>query len=101
MTGMENGHYIISFGYSAFGVFSDHISMSHCLFYRCEPFDTYPRTYDLLHAAGLFSVEQKRYKLCILVCGNLSDILPILRHRAIGIFTFWSTDVTFQPSCLR
>lgn len=28
---------------------------------RCEPFDTYPRTYDLLHAAGLFSVEKKRY----------------------------------------
>ncbi|RVX15797.1 putative methyltransferase PMT10 [Vitis vinifera] len=27
---------------------------------RCEPFDTYPRTYDLLHAAGLFSIEQKR-----------------------------------------
>ncbi|GAA0141153.1 methyltransferase [Lithospermum erythrorhizon] len=26
----------------------------------CEPFDTYPRTYDLLHAANLFSVEQKR-----------------------------------------
>ncbi|KAG9448162.1 hypothetical protein H6P81_014290 [Aristolochia fimbriata] len=26
----------------------------------CEPFDTYPRTYDLLHASGLFSVEQKR-----------------------------------------
>ncbi|KAI3470780.1 hypothetical protein Pfo_027443 [Paulownia fortunei] len=26
----------------------------------CEPFDTYPRTYDLIHAAGLFSVEQKR-----------------------------------------
>ncbi|XP_042482706.1 probable methyltransferase PMT11 [Macadamia integrifolia] len=26
----------------------------------CEPFDTYPRTYDLLHAAGLFSNEQKR-----------------------------------------
>eukprot|EP00252_Welwitschia_mirabilis_P003492 TRINITY_DN13552_c0_g1_i1.p1 TRINITY_DN13552_c0_g1~~TRINITY_DN13552_c0_g1_i1.p1 ORF type:complete len:121 (-),score=10.62 TRINITY_DN13552_c0_g1_i1:169-531(-) len=27
---------------------------------RCEPFDTYPRTYDLLHAFSLFSVEQKR-----------------------------------------
>ncbi|XP_038890561.1 probable methyltransferase PMT11 [Benincasa hispida] len=26
----------------------------------CEPFDTYPRTYDLLHAAGLFSSEVKR-----------------------------------------
>ncbi|KAL5656546.1 hypothetical protein ACJX0J_035865, partial [Zea mays] len=24
----------------------------------CEPFDTYPRTYDLLHASGLFSKEQ-------------------------------------------
>ncbi|CAM8897803.1 unnamed protein product [Rhodiola kirilowii] len=26
----------------------------------CEPFDTYPRTYDLLHASGLFSVERSR-----------------------------------------
>ncbi|XP_016454570.1 putative methyltransferase PMT11 [Nicotiana tabacum] len=26
----------------------------------CEPFDTYPRTYDLLHAHGLFSIERKR-----------------------------------------
>lgn len=26
----------------------------------CEPFDTYPRTYDLLHASGLFSSEMKR-----------------------------------------
>lgn len=36
--------------------------MLEFIFPRCEPFDTYPRTYDLLHAAGLFSVEQKRYK---------------------------------------
>ncbi|XP_028084161.1 probable methyltransferase PMT12 [Camellia sinensis] len=27
---------------------------------RCEPFDTYPRTYDLLNTAGLFSIEEKR-----------------------------------------
>lgn len=26
----------------------------------CEPFDTYPRTYDFLHAAGLFSIEKRR-----------------------------------------
>lgn len=26
----------------------------------CESFDTYPRTYDFLHAAGLFSIERKR-----------------------------------------
>uniref|UniRef100_A0A7N0USV5 Methyltransferase n=1 Tax=Kalanchoe fedtschenkoi TaxID=63787 RepID=A0A7N0USV5_KALFE len=29
----------------------------------CEPFDTYPRTYDFLHASGLFSVERKRCNL--------------------------------------
>ncbi|XP_073304801.1 probable methyltransferase PMT11 [Primulina huaijiensis] len=29
----------------------------------CEPFDTYPRTYDLIHASGLLSVEQKRCNL--------------------------------------
>ncbi|CAN1730484.1 Probable methyltransferase PMT10, partial [Linum perenne] len=28
----------------------------------CEPFDTYPRSYDLVHAAGLFSDERKRQK---------------------------------------
>lgn len=33
----------------------------------CEAFDTYPRTYDLLHASGLFSVEEKR-------C-NIADII--------------------------
>ncbi|TVU36529.1 hypothetical protein EJB05_18466, partial [Eragrostis curvula] len=33
----------------------------------CEPFDTYPRTYDMLHAFSLFSKEQKR-------C-NISSIL--------------------------
>jgi hypothetical protein len=27
---------------------------------RCEPFDTHPRTYDLLHASGLFSIEKRR-----------------------------------------
>jgi hypothetical protein len=37
------------------------------LFPRCETFDTYPRTYDLLHAAGLFSAEQKRYDSRFLV----------------------------------
>ncbi|KAK6939939.1 LOW QUALITY PROTEIN: putative S-adenosyl-L-methionine-dependent methyltransferase [Dillenia turbinata] len=26
----------------------------------CESFDTYPRTYDLVHVAGLFSIEQGR-----------------------------------------
>ncbi|KAI9113093.1 hypothetical protein K1719_015618 [Acacia pycnantha] len=35
----------------------------------CEPFDTYPRTYDLLHATGLFSAEKKR-KRC-----NISTVM--------------------------
>lgn len=34
---------------------------------RCEPFDTYPRTYDMLHASGLFSKEQKRYALYLII----------------------------------
>nr|VDC89791.1 unnamed protein product [Brassica oleracea] len=29
----------------------------------CEAFDTYPRTYDFLHASGLFSVERKRCEM--------------------------------------
>ncbi|XP_059631733.1 probable methyltransferase PMT10 [Cornus florida] len=33
----------------------------------CEPFDTYPRTYDLLNAAGLFSVEQKRCNISTII----------------------------------
>ncbi|MED6216809.1 hypothetical protein PIB30_011400 [Stylosanthes scabra] len=35
----------------------------------CEPFDTYPRTYDLLHASGLFSIEKNRKKC------NISSIM--------------------------
>ncbi|CAL1374577.1 unnamed protein product [Linum trigynum] len=33
----------------------------------CEPFDTYPRTYDLLHASGLFSVERKRCNMATIM----------------------------------
>lgn len=43
---------------------------------RCEPFDTYPRTYDLLHAAGLFSIERKRY----------AALLSLFGRQAVQIF---------------
>ncbi|XP_042475060.1 probable methyltransferase PMT11 [Macadamia integrifolia] len=33
----------------------------------CEPFDTYPRTYDLLHAANLFSIEKKRCNISVIM----------------------------------
>ncbi|XP_042389966.1 probable methyltransferase PMT11 [Zingiber officinale] len=33
----------------------------------CEPFDTYPRTYDFLHASGLFSREQKRCNVSVIL----------------------------------
>ncbi|XP_043698880.1 probable methyltransferase PMT11 isoform X2 [Telopea speciosissima] len=33
----------------------------------CEPFNTYPRTYDFLHAAGLFSIEKKRCNISIIM----------------------------------
>ncbi|XP_072961546.1 probable methyltransferase PMT11 [Typha angustifolia] len=41
----------------------------------CEPFDTYPRTYDLLHAFGLFSKERKRCN----ITGILLEMDRILR----------------------
>ncbi|XP_062101043.1 probable methyltransferase PMT10 [Humulus lupulus] len=43
----------------------------------CEPFDTYPRTYDLIHAAGLFSIEKKR-------CNITSIMLEIDRMMRPG-----------------
>ncbi|KAL3641205.1 hypothetical protein CASFOL_016173 [Castilleja foliolosa] len=70
----------------------------------CEPFDTYPRTYDWLNAAGLFSVEQKRCNITnimlemdrILRPGGrvyIRDITPIMNQleeigKAIGWVTF-------------
>ncbi|XP_073041952.1 probable methyltransferase PMT11 [Primulina eburnea] len=33
----------------------------------CEPLDTYPRTYDLIHAAELLSTERKRCNLSIIM----------------------------------
>ncbi|KAM0922783.1 hypothetical protein ACQ4PT_005954 [Festuca glaucescens] len=41
----------------------------------CEPFDTYPRTYDLMHAFGLFSKEQIRCN----ISGILLEMDRILR----------------------
>ncbi|CAA6655032.1 unnamed protein product [Spirodela intermedia] len=41
----------------------------------CEPFDTYPRSYDLLQASGLFSREQKRCN----ITGILLEMDRILR----------------------
>lgn len=50
---------------------------------RCKPFDSYPRTYDLLHAAGLFSVERKRYNSLSLVYIILSaNYYRICWHKA-------------------
>lgn len=34
---------------------------SYIIACRCEAFSTYPRTYDLIHANGVFSMYQDRY----------------------------------------
>jgi putative pectin methyltransferase len=34
------------------------------LFCRCEAFPTYPRTYDMVHAEGLLSLEKHRKGKC-------------------------------------
>lgn len=77
---------------------------------RCEPFDTYPRTYDLLHAAGLFSVERKRYSLPRReICSGLpltSSFVPLAELILSGsIFLFinlsFVSDAIYLRSCLR
>ncbi|KAK4351403.1 hypothetical protein RND71_030716 [Anisodus tanguticus] len=45
-------------------------------FSRCEPFDTYPRTCDLLHAHGLFSIERKRYTVTFLIFLQYDTVAP-------------------------
>uniref|UniRef100_A0A7N0TQF9 Methyltransferase n=1 Tax=Kalanchoe fedtschenkoi TaxID=63787 RepID=A0A7N0TQF9_KALFE len=53
----------------------------------CEPFDTYPRTYDLLHASGLFSVEKSR-------CDVASIMLEMDRILRPGGFAYIHDSVT-------
>ncbi|KAK3009038.1 hypothetical protein RJ639_014622 [Escallonia herrerae] len=71
----------------------------------CEPFDTfYPRTYDLLNAASLFSVEQRRCNISAIILEMdrilrpggrvyISDTVPVIEEiqeiaKAIGWVTF-------------
>ncbi|PRQ21382.1 putative S-adenosyl-L-methionine-dependent methyltransferase [Rosa chinensis] len=35
--------------------------------FRCEPFPTYPRTYDMVHAQGLLSVETDQQRRCTIL----------------------------------
>lgn len=63
---------------------------------RCEPFDTYPRTYDLLHANGLFSVEKKRYEFCFLA-------FPFILFVVDANLILYSVHTNFSPNviCVR
>ncbi|XP_042418584.1 probable methyltransferase PMT11 [Zingiber officinale] len=75
----------------------------------CEPFDTYPRTYDFLHASDLFSMEQKRCNISVIllemdrilrpgghvlirdskdIIGEISDITQAMN---------WKTDLRDTP----
>ncbi|XP_028060466.1 probable methyltransferase PMT12 [Camellia sinensis] len=51
---------------------------------RCEPFDTYPRTYDLLNTVGLFSIEEKRvlWELYLEGWSWYSPFYPLTKKRA-------------------
>ncbi|GJP55636.1 hypothetical protein CLOM_g14582 [Closterium sp. NIES-68] len=48
----------------------------------CEPFSTYPRTYDLIHAAWLFSAISKRCSVEVV----LMEMDRILRPEGAVIF---------------
>jgi hypothetical protein len=47
----------------SYGLFGNDMNFMTCAI-RCEAFSTYPRTYDLLHADGLFTAESHRW-ICI------------------------------------
>ncbi|KAF5203725.1 S-adenosyl-l-methionine-dependent methyltransferases superfamily protein [Thalictrum thalictroides] len=52
----------------------------------CEPFDTYPRTYELLHASGLFTVEKRRRRCFTRIHHrNLAQFLGYCQEEAISI----------------
>lgn len=55
---------------------------------RCEAFSTYPRTYDLIHASGVFSMYQDRY-------GWIFNVLfeKEIRYRVISAFQNRFKDV--------
>ncbi|KAI4388728.1 hypothetical protein MLD38_001033 [Melastoma candidum] len=44
----------------------------------CEPFPTYPRTYDLVHAAGFLSLHNSKHRICSLL-DIFTEIDRILR----------------------
>uniref|UniRef100_A0A7N1A765 Methyltransferase n=2 Tax=Kalanchoe fedtschenkoi TaxID=63787 RepID=A0A7N1A765_KALFE len=71
----------------------------------CEPFDTYPRTYDLLHASGLFSVERRRCNVSSIMLemdrilrpgggAYIRDTLAVMKEvEAIAKAMGWATDL--------
>nr|GMD85181.1 probable methyltransferase PMT10 [Ipomoea batatas] len=74
----------------------------------CEPFDTYPRTYDFLNAIRLFSVEKNRCNISNIVLEMdrilrpggrvyIRDLIPVIDEleeiiRAVGWVTFRYDD---------
>ena len=63
--------YVCNFYYHHYSKFNRHCFPIHeCFLFRCEPFSTYPRSYDLLHASYLFSHYKDRGNIC-----QLEDIL--------------------------
>lgn len=54
---------------------------TYCVCVRCEAFSTYPRTYDLIHANGVFSLYKDKYVFFI------SVLLESLPFQEIGFPT--------------
>lgn len=50
--------------------------------FRCEAFPTYPRTYDLVHAAGLLSLEGSKRPRCSML-DLFSEIDRLLRPEVL------------------
>lgn len=55
---------------------------------RCEAFSTYPRTYDWIHVAGLFTAESHRY------ISKLLSLVIIRPLQSFDLFLFVHISVT-------
>ena len=59
------------------------------LAFRCEPFSTYPRTYDLLHASYVFSHYQGHMTGGCLLEDILLEMDRIIRPQVVqNLFSF-------------
>jgi len=77
--------------------FSHRSVSEQLLFFRCEPFPTYPRTYDLVHADNLLSLQTSQPRKTCLLIDIFTEIDRLLRPE-VHICLLWKEHYCFLYS---